>query len=422
MTLNPMKTVLLTAIMMTGLSIANSARATTVHEVVFDFTNNGQHDVNADNQPSVTFANELLPTALGLNGTFDLIISASAGDGINTSVSAGIGVQGAPDGNRIGVGETLSFQINNVFSNKAIQGVQFMDAQFSHPSATTASNRLENGDTASIVTTGGNANIAGDTGQFLYAIPGAPTSMPANGSSATFGAAAGEYQIAGLRVGFVDESLDATPLQLTFGNADNSSPGVEAVNLGSGNTGSTIASGTAALPAELGGGLFQVNVESVGGNININSTGIGVQGAPNSSRLGAGETVTISFSGLPTEILGVRVLDIRSDTGNATNALLAENEVATYLTSGGSAGLIFGSDTANTFLGLNSNRTLLSFESITFGYDGGLSGTPGTGATGYRIAGLNLEFITATPVPEPATFALLGLAGIGLARRRRQAA
>lgn len=398
------------------------AGAVVVHEFQFDFTIDGAHAVTTDSQPFAQFTGLALPGSLA--GTFDLLI-APVGGNLNISVNAGIGVEGAPDANRIGNdgtnAESMVFQIGNITDPDAV-GLRYLVAGFSDPAATALTNHLVTGETALLTTSDGQSHqIMGADGVFTYPIP-----QPATGAAITIGPEVGSnFQISGLRIGFVDQSVptaQGVPLELTFGNDDVSSPGVEAVIFGMGNTGSTDLTQTIMLPDELGG-TIDLRVQTTNGNLNVDATGLGVQGAPDAQRIGVDELVALTFENLNSaaDIIGIRVLTMRSDAGGGTDALLAENELAAFFTDAEN-GLIEGTNNRAAYLPLTDQGVLLGLgETITFSLDAA-SGAPGTGAVGFRLAGLQLDFVVADEVPEPASALLLGLAGAALLRRRRHVA
>lgn len=156
-------------------------------------------------------------------------------------------------------------------------------------------------------------------------------------------------------------------------------------------------SGTTAT-ASFGSSGLAVNVQgpSHGGTLDVtyNSNGLGVStGFLDATGIGNGESLTFTFS----------------QAVNLLNLKLAEWDLADHAT------LTWGSNTLNlTGSGVISTQTL------------SLSGVTGTSFTltgTSLLTTFKLNGVTATPaVPEPATYALmgLGLAGLAAARRLRK--
>lgn len=147
-----------------------------------------------------------------------------------------------------------------------------------------------------------------------------------------------------------------------------------------------------------------VSVVSTGGNINIGSKGLGVQGNPDSGRMGVGESLTFSFSPMVSLLSAVAF-----ERGNGSDTVAISDASGTVLNTfivSSVPGSLFTQDLS----GFN-----LTGDTFTFSVIAASGSLPGL-----RIRSLEVD-PELTPVPLPATSLLLfaGIGGLAMFRRHK---
>lgn len=164
---------------------------------------------------------------------------------------------------------------------------------------------------------------------------------------------------------------------------------------GAGNTGSTTASYTQ--------GGVGVDLLSTGGNISVQSGGVGVQGAPNSGRIGVGERLSFTFA--PNVVLRNAVI---FEAGNGTDTVQIRDGSGNILTTfvvSDTPGKLFSQDLS----GLNLVGGTFEFRLLS------ATGT----SRGFRVSSLT---VATMPVPAGGVLLIVGLGGFVALRRRKRTA